>query len=79
MANVDSRDGRRQVLQLTQSGYELHDRLIAIAPQRESLILADLPEEIAGLTTALRRLHSRLPELREFSPDDATEVVAASR
>jgi DNA-binding MarR family transcriptional regulator len=53
------RDGRRQVLQLTQSGYERHDRLIAIAAQRESLILADLPEEIAGLTTTLRRLHAR--------------------
>lgn len=78
--HADSRDARRQVLQLTPSGYELHDRLMAVALQRESLILADFSaEEIAGLTALLRRIHARLPELRDFSPEDATEVAAGRR
>lgn len=77
---ADSRDGRRQVLQLTLTGYELHDRLIAVALERERLILADFsPEEIAGLTALLRRIHARLPELREFAPAAAAGRLGGPR
>jgi DNA-binding MarR family transcriptional regulator len=66
----DARDARRQVLELTQSGYALHDRLIALATAREQLMLAGFSEEErAQLTGFLRRLHARLPELKEFRPD----------
>lgn len=69
------RDARRQVLSLTPSGYVLHDSLIALATAREELILADFTaEERALLTQFLRRLHARLPELRDFAPD--TEAPA---
>jgi DNA-binding MarR family transcriptional regulator len=67
----DARDARRQVLALTQTGYALHDRLIALATTREKLLLADFSEEEqTQLRGFLRRLHARLPELREFRPED---------
>jgi DNA-binding MarR family transcriptional regulator len=64
---ADPRDARRQLLVLTDSGYALHDRLIALATAREALLLAELSaEERADFTQYLRRIHARLPELREF-------------
>lgn len=64
---ADPRDARRQLLALTESGYGLHDQLIALATAREALLLADFTEEEkAAFTGFLRRLHARLPELREF-------------
>jgi DNA-binding MarR family transcriptional regulator len=67
----DPRDARRQVLELTPTGYALHDRLIALATAREHLLLADFSaEERAQLTLFLRRLHARLPQLRDFRPED---------
>lgn len=67
----DPRDARRQVLELTPSGYDLHDRLIALATAREQILLADFSaEERAQLTLFLRRLHARLPQLRDFQPED---------
>lgn len=66
---ADGRDARRQVLELTSDGYALHDRLIAMAIERERLVLADFTqEEVDQLLTLLRRIHARLPELREFVP-----------
>jgi DNA-binding MarR family transcriptional regulator len=66
---ADGRDARRQVLELTPSGYALHDRLIAMAIERERLVLADFTqEEVDQLLTLLRRIHARLPELRDFAP-----------
>lgn len=67
----DERDARRQVLELSGSGYALHDRLIALATAREQMMLADFtPEERAQFTTFLRRIHAKLPELRDFRPED---------
>lgn len=68
----DAHDARRQVLALTPSGYALHDRLIALATAREELMLSDFSaEERAQLLALLRRLHARLPALRDFGPADA--------
>ena len=70
----DGRDARRQVLELTASGYGLHDRLIALATAREEMMLADFtPEERAQFTALLRRIHARLPELRDFRPEAERE------
>ncbi|WNJ89773.1 MarR family winged helix-turn-helix transcriptional regulator [Bosea sp. 685] len=66
----DDRDARRQVLELTTSGYALHDALIALATTREDLLLGDFTaEEKAQLTGFLHRLHARLPLLRDFRPE----------
>lgn len=63
---VDSRDARRQLLSLTPSGYGLHRKLIDVATAREQVMLADLSaEERAQLIGFLRRIHARLPQLRE--------------
>lgn len=63
----DPRDARRQLLALTDTGYALHDQLIALATAREAVLLADLSaEERAQFTHVLRRIHAKLPELREF-------------
>ncbi|SFI83215.1 DNA-binding transcriptional regulator, MarR family [Bosea sp. OK403] len=63
----DDRDARRQVLELTPSGYALHDELIALATARERLLLEGFTaEEKAQLTGFLHRLHARLPRLRDF-------------
>ncbi|MFN3672031.1 MAG: MarR family winged helix-turn-helix transcriptional regulator [Bosea sp. (in: a-proteobacteria)] len=63
----DPRDARRQLLELTEGGYGLHDRLIALATEREALLLADFSaEERAQFTLFLRRLHAKLPALRDF-------------
>lgn len=67
---TDGRDARRQLLELTASGYALHDRLIALATAREQMMLEGFtPEERTQFTGFLRRLHARLPELRDFRPD----------
>lgn len=71
---ADGRDARRQILELTQSGYALHDQLIALAKARERMMLEGFtPEERAQFTGFLRRLHARLPELRDFRPDEDGE------
>lgn len=64
------RDARRLILNLTPSGYELHAKLIALATARERLMLADLsPQEREQFIGLLRRIHAKLPELRDASPD----------
>lgn len=76
----DGRDARRQVLELTPSGYALHDKLIAMAVDRERLVLADFTrDEVDQLLALLRRIHARLPELRDFVPDEAKPGKARRR
>jgi len=71
---ADAGDARRQLLELTETGYALHDRLIALATAREELMLKGFsPEERVQLTGFLRRLHARLPELREIGPGEIPE------
>ena len=73
--DADGRDGRRQLLALTSSGYALHDRLIELATRRERLLLDGLtPEERELLTNLLRRIHARLPALRDFRPEPKDEA-----
>ncbi len=75
---ADPRDARRQVLELTASGYALHDSLIAMAIERERLLLADFTaEEAEHLLALLRRIHARLPELRDFAPSGAMRKASS--
>jgi DNA-binding MarR family transcriptional regulator len=65
----DTRDARRQLLELTASGYALHDQLIALATAREQLMLEGFsPQERLQLIDFLRRMQARLPALRDFVP-----------
>lgn len=71
---ADGRDARRQLLELTARGYVLHDQLIALAKAREQMMLEGFTaEERDQFTGFLRRLHARLPELRDFRPPEDGE------
>jgi DNA-binding MarR family transcriptional regulator len=59
---VDRADARRRVITLTEGGRALHDRIIAVALERERRLLACLsPEERERLLDALNALHENLP------------------
>lgn len=66
---ADPGDARRQILTLTGTGDALHARLIGLARERERLMLAGFSEEErAQLVALLKRLHARLPLLRDSRP-----------
>ncbi len=70
-----SRDGRQQLLALTASGRALHDRIIAIALERERRLLATLTDEERELLLGL--LH-RVQENLE-AVDAPFEMLATAR
>lgn len=66
----DPSDNRRQILELTARGYDLHDRIMAVALERERLLLEDLaPDEVAQLAKFMQRMLARVPDVREFRPE----------
>ena len=72
---AEGRDPRRRRLQLTAEGYRLHDKLMAIAVERENQLLQGLGEDdIATLVGLLRRVKSNIQAIKErdtaaVSPD----------
>jgi DNA-binding MarR family transcriptional regulator len=57
---------RRRLMALTGSGRALHDRMIAVALERERRLLACLtPAEQASLVNMLDRLHRRIPAVNQ--------------
>lgn len=59
---VDRADARRHVIDLTENGRALHDRIIAVALERERRLLACLSAgEREQLVALLNRLHDNLP------------------
>lgn len=61
-AQDDPADARRRRILLTAKGEALHDRIIAVALEREARLLACLdPHERETLTSLLNRLHANLP------------------
>ncbi|MDB5911954.1 MAG: hypothetical protein JWP22_629 [Ramlibacter sp.] len=59
---LDAQDGRLRVASITPQGRETHDRILAIALERERALLSVLsPQERATLVSLLRRLHDNLP------------------
>jgi DNA-binding MarR family transcriptional regulator len=58
----DDDDARKTSLTLTPKGYRLHDRVVAVALEREKKLLDGLsPNEVRLLATLLRRLRENLP------------------
>ncbi|SDA92127.1 DNA-binding transcriptional regulator, MarR family [Pseudomonas sp. NFACC15-1] len=69
---VNSNDGRSVTLSLTDKGFQLHDKIIAIALERERRLLAGLSEkEIETLLDLLRRMHGNVSNanLAGLGPD----------
>lgn len=59
---LDPQDGRARLATITPQGHELHDKIIAIALERERALLSALtPDEREVLLSLLRRLHDNLP------------------
>jgi DNA-binding MarR family transcriptional regulator len=62
---------RKKSLELTDAGYELHDRVIQVALERERRLLSDLsPEEIDTLLDLLARTTAQIPFVNQYSPHD---------
>lgn len=58
------RASRSLQLALSEAGWQLHDRIIKVAFERERRLLADLsPAEVEVLIDLLNRLHARMPEM----------------
>jgi DNA-binding MarR family transcriptional regulator len=66
VGKAQGRDPRRRMLELTPAGYDLHDQLLAIALERERLLLQGLSEtEIETLIGLLRRVQGNVIALQE--------------
>jgi DNA-binding MarR family transcriptional regulator len=60
------RDPRKRVFELTADGYDLHDRLMTIAIERENQLLQGLtPGDVVALIELLRRVKHNLPTIQE--------------
>lgn len=58
---VNPSDGRSVTLSLTARGFDLHDRVITVALEREQRLLAGLsPKEIDTLVDLLLRMHGNV-------------------
>lgn len=65
----DPRDQRRRLAALTPAGRALHDRIIAVALERERLLLDCLgPAEREALIALLNRLHANLDAVKRADP-----------
>jgi DNA-binding MarR family transcriptional regulator len=72
-ADSDPGDPRGRSMKLTDKGDELHDRLIAVALQRETRLLTGFtPAERAQLLSFVARLHANVPLLRD--DEDGTDA-----
>ncbi|WP_397459199.1 MarR family winged helix-turn-helix transcriptional regulator [Pseudomonas asplenii] len=67
---VNPNDGRSVTLRLTPEGFELHDKIIAVALEREKRLLAGLSaKEIETLLDLLRRMHGNLAYANLVGPN----------
>lgn len=65
----DVQDSRRHVIGLTPKGQRLHDQVIAVALEREKILLSDLtPREVDSLVRLLQRLHKKIDEVNAYDP-----------
>jgi DNA-binding MarR family transcriptional regulator len=66
-------DLRRRTLELTTRGLKLHDRILAIALERERRLLSGLSEqEVDILLDLLARMAKNLPYVNEYEPETGT-------
>lgn len=69
-SEVDTEDARRYTVSLTESGQELHNRVLVVALERESRLLSDLSaDEVDVLVNLLGRLHAKVSYVNEFDPE----------
>ncbi len=68
----DANDGRSTLITLTQSGENLHDKILKIALEREALLLGDLSaKELKSLINLLQKLNSRVSLVNAFDPENS--------
>jgi DNA-binding MarR family transcriptional regulator len=66
----DPSDARKKTVTLTRAGYDLHDRIIEVALEREQLLLSDFtPTERRILVDLLRRMHAQVAVVNAYHPD----------
>ncbi|MDF2120129.1 MarR family winged helix-turn-helix transcriptional regulator [Roseiarcaceae bacterium H3SJ34-1] len=73
-ATQDDGDARKTSLILTAKGYDLHDRVVAVALEREKRLLEGLsPNEVRHLARLLARIRENLPAVnaRVFEQEEA--------
>lgn len=67
---VDAKDARRYTVSLTDTGRELHDRVLVVALKREELLLSALKEEeVDLLIDFLHRMSGQLDAVNAIEPD----------
>lgn len=70
----DAKDSRRTVIALTARGLELHDRIIAVALERERLLLDGMSErDRKTLIRLLHDMHRRIDTVNAYRPADTSK------
>jgi DNA-binding MarR family transcriptional regulator len=65
----DPSDSRQRIIELSETGSELHGRIMIIAKERERRLLAPFTkEEVRILGGLLRRMHANAPNVNAFDP-----------
>ena len=76
----DPSNQRRKLLSLTPLVYELHDRIIQVALERERRLLSDLsPDEVETLVDLLQRTTAKIPHVNEFDPGSTAAATTKPR
>jgi len=65
----DPSDSRQRIIELSETGSELHGRIMIIAKERERRLLAPFTkEEVRTLAGLLRRMHANASNVNAFDP-----------
>jgi DNA-binding MarR family transcriptional regulator len=73
----DPADSRQRIIELSETGMELHGRIMIVAKERERRLLAPLTkEEVRVLTGLLRRMHANAVNVNAFDPRAFVEPAA---
>ncbi|MGH6707870.1 MAG: MarR family winged helix-turn-helix transcriptional regulator [Bradyrhizobium sp.] len=75
---TDIRDQRRRTILLTKKGFDLHDKIIQIALDREKRLLSNFSaREIDALVSLLNRLHAEIPRVNAGDPTSEADFTPA--
>jgi DNA-binding MarR family transcriptional regulator len=74
----DPADNRQRIIELSETGTQLHGRLIIVAKERERRLLAPFTkDEVRVLAGLLRRMHAGAANVNAFDPRAFVEPAAA--